>query len=152
MRQRRQPAPGAGGGAVARSVDTGGDRRPQGADSVRELLVESLLLATLAGAAGWALSLASLELISSSLPDLPYWIHFTVDAGVLAFSAAVALATALLCGLVPALETSRLAIAGRLAETGRGGGNTVRELSLVLDGLPGGATGPDPGAPDRAAD
>ena len=94
------------------------------AQIIRQLLVESLLLATLAGAVGWALSVAAIHAISSALPsDLPYWIRFTVDSRVLAFSVAVSVATALLCGLVPAVQTSRPA-AGALAETGRGGGTT----------------------------
>jgi putative ABC transport system permease protein len=93
---------------------------------IRQLLVESLLLAALAGAVGWALSVAAIHAISGALPsDLPYWIRFTMDSRVLAFSVAVSVATALLCGLVPAVQTSRPA-AGTLAETGRAGGGTAR--------------------------
>jgi len=99
------------------------------AQIVRQLLVESLLLATLAGAAGWGLSLAAVRVIASALggnEGLPYWIAFTVDARVFAFSAGVCLATALLFGLVPALQTSKPHIANRLAEAGRATAGTVR--------------------------
>jgi putative ABC transport system permease protein len=76
---------------------------------VRQLLIESLLLATLAGAVGWALSLTAIRAIYGALGgnELPYWIRFTVDERVFAFSAGISLATALLFGLVPALQTSR---------------------------------------------
>jgi len=100
------------------------------AQIIRQLLVESLLLATLAGAAGWGLSLAAIRVISSSLggneAGLPYWITFTVDARVFAFSAGVCVPTALLFGLVPALQTSKPRIANILSEAGRATAGTVR--------------------------
>jgi putative ABC transport system permease protein len=107
-----------------------------GADRVqiiRQLLIESLLLATLAGAAGWGLSLAAIRVISSALGGLgggavglPYWISFTVDEQVFAFSIGMCLATALLFGLVPALQTSKAGIANILVEGGRATAGTVR--------------------------
>ena len=100
------------------------------AQIIRQLLVESLLLATLAGAFGWGLSLTALRVISSALGasggGLPYWISFTVDGRVFAFSASMCLATALLFGLVPALQTSRPGIANVLAEAGRSTAGTIR--------------------------
>jgi putative ABC transport system permease protein len=100
------------------------------AQIIRQLLIESLLLAMLAGAAGWGLSLAAIDAFSSALGGpgggLPYWIRFTVDGRVFAFSAAVCLATAFLFGLVPALQTSKPGIAGILGEAGRATAGTVR--------------------------
>ncbi len=100
------------------------------AQIVRQLLIESLVLATLAAAVGWGLSLAALRLISGALGGngigLPYWINFTVDAQVFAFSIGMCLATALLFGLVPALQTSKAGIAGLLVEGGRATAGTVR--------------------------
>jgi putative ABC transport system permease protein len=97
---------------------------------IRQLLIESLLLAALAGAAGWGLSLTAIRAISSALSGneigLPYWISFTVDGRVFAFSAGVCLATALLFGLVPALQTSRPGIANILGEAGRATAGTGR--------------------------
>ena len=97
---------------------------------IRQLLVESLLLATLAGAFGWGLSLTAIRVISSALGGggggLPYWISFTVDGRVFAFSAGMCLATALLFGLVPALQTSKPGIANVLAEAGRSTAGTIR--------------------------
>jgi putative ABC transport system permease protein len=97
---------------------------------IRQLLIESLLLATLAGAAGWGLSLAAIRMISSALGGnemgLPYWIRFTVDERVFAFSIGISLATALLFGLVPALQTLNARIANILVEGGRASAGTVR--------------------------
>ena len=97
---------------------------------IRQLLIESLMLATLAGAAGWGLSLAAVGLISSALGGnevgLPYWIRLTLDGRVFAFSAGVCLATAFLFGLVPALQTSKPQIANILVEGGRATAGTVR--------------------------
>jgi putative ABC transport system permease protein len=90
---------------------------------IRQLLIESLLLAVLAGAAGWGLSAAAVRAISSALAfgdaGLPYWIRFTMDGPVLAFSIGMCLATAILFGLVPALQTSNPGIAKLLGEAGR---------------------------------
>jgi predicted permease len=88
---------------------------------VRQLLIESLLLAALAGAAGWAVAVAAIRAIYSALGgnELPYWIRFTVDERVFAFSVAISLATALFFGLVPALQMSKPGIAGLLTEAGR---------------------------------
>jgi len=100
------------------------------AQIVRQMLVESLLLAMLAGAAGWGLSLFAIRGLSGALSvgevSLPYWITFTLDRHVFAFSIGICLATALLFGLVPALQTSKPGIANVLTETGRAAAGTVR--------------------------
>jgi predicted permease len=90
---------------------------------VRQLLVESLLLASLAGAAGLLLSIGAVRLVSNALNSmpggLPYWISFTMDARVFGFLAAVCLGTAVLCGLVPALHSASARISRSLGEFGR---------------------------------
>ena len=100
------------------------------AQVVRQLLVESLLLASLAGVAGWGLSLAAVRALSNALSfgdvGLPYWIRFTIDEQVLAFSIGLSLLTALIFGLVPALQTSKSSAARTLAEGGRASAGTVR--------------------------
>ena len=99
---------------------------------VRQLLVESLLLAALAGAAGWGLSQAAIGAISSALGrlgggiGLPYWINFTMDRQVFVFSLGLCLATTLLFGLVPALHTAKSGIANVLVEAGRTTAGTIR--------------------------
>jgi predicted permease len=76
---------------------------------VRQLLVEALLLATLAAAAGLALAqwmLAALERLRPPVP-LPVRLDFTIDGTVFAVTAALTVITAILCGLAPALQATR---------------------------------------------
>jgi ABC-type antimicrobial peptide transport system permease subunit len=74
---------------------------------VRQLLVESLLLAACATLLGLALSAAAIRIFwavaSESHP--PYWLQFPIDWRVFTYLAAICLATTLLFGLVPALYT-----------------------------------------------
>lgn len=89
---------------------------------VRQLLVESGLLAVLAGAAGLALSVVAVRLLAASVPQslpLPYWIQFTVDLRVLAFLIVVCVSSVLLCGLAPALHLSSVGAGDALKESGR---------------------------------
>jgi len=76
---------------------------------VRQLLLESAILAALGGVAAVGVSEIGLDLLSAALPpgSLPYWIHFTMDGRVAAMLAAVVLGTVLLFGLAPALHLSR---------------------------------------------
>jgi putative ABC transport system permease protein len=88
----------------------------------RLLLVESLMLATLGGAAGavvtgWLLALL-LAIVPSGLPRLAE-IH--VDANVVAFTGAASLLTALMFGALPALQSSRIEVNRALNGGMRGG-------------------------------
>jgi macrolide transport system ATP-binding/permease protein len=79
---------------------------------IRLLLMESLILACLGGAAGVAIASGIVEWFHSYqsvvlMTDLPVAIPFRVDARVLLASLGLALLSALLCGLVPALQTTR---------------------------------------------
>ena len=78
---------------------------------VRQLLIESLVLALVAGAVGFLLSILGIRWISgvtrSAAIGMPYWIEFTLDGTVFAFTAALCLVTAIAFGLVPALRGIR---------------------------------------------
>jgi predicted permease len=76
---------------------------------VRQLLLESLLLAAIGGVAGYGLSLAGVRLLRSALAanNPPFWLHITADVPTFAFLAALSLGTAVLFGLAPALYLSR---------------------------------------------
>jgi predicted permease len=86
---------------------------------VRQLLIESLLLAFVAWGLAVEFSWLALKLASSGVdPVLPYW-HLKMDVRLLAFLAAVALVTTGLFGIAPALHASRRGTTGGLKEGGR---------------------------------
>ena len=84
---------------------------------VRQLLIESLLLAFVA----WVLAVGCSWLVlklSTSAVDLPYW-RLKMDVRLLSMLAVIALLTTGLFGLAPALYASRGGIADGLKEGGR---------------------------------
>jgi putative ABC transport system permease protein len=89
---------------------------------VRQLLIESLLLASVAGALGLAIAVAGVRVVSASIRGSgePYWLQFPLDWRVLFFFMAVCLATTVLFGLLPALNASRANLAGVINESARG--------------------------------
>jgi predicted permease len=101
---------------------------------VRQLMVESLLLAIVGGALGFALSIWALRLLLKSIPiQLPFWMNFSVDFRVLGFTIAITVLTGLIFGAVPALQTSRVDLNDTLKEGGRGTvGGRGRSRSLLV--------------------
>jgi putative ABC transport system permease protein len=103
---------------------------------VRQLLVENLLLAALAGACGLALSMGGIRLFWSVAQDThpPYWLRFPFDVRVFGYLAAVCLGTTILFGLLPALQTARTNLVDVLNDTSRGatGGRRNRRWSGAL--------------------
>ena len=111
---------------------------------VRQLLVECLLLAGLAGGLGLVLAALSAPAGDGFEPlTAPYWIDFDLDGRVLAFVAATGLSTALIFGLAPAVHASKanvrdlVATAGRVGTAGRParrwmGWLVTAELALAL--------------------
>jgi len=76
---------------------------------IRMLLTESLILACLGGLAGIAVGYVAIGLLRTfSIPTtLPVTIPFQMDTRVLLASLALSLVSALLCGLAPALQSTR---------------------------------------------
>ena len=94
---------------------------------VRQLLAESLLLATAGAALGLALAAAGLRaLIAFSPPNVPRLDAIGMDGRVVAFTAAIAVLTSLVFGLVPALQASGTTTQEMLNEGGRGASAGVR--------------------------
>jgi putative ABC transport system permease protein len=100
---------------------------------VRQLLVESTLLACLGGLLGLALSYVGIRLFDASVANVgkPYWIQFTMDVSVFGFMALVCLATGLLFGLAPALQVSRTNVNEILKEGARGSAGSVKTRRLT---------------------
>ncbi len=90
---------------------------------VRQLLVESVLLALVSGVLGFGLSIIGIRLFDAAVADVgkPYWIKFTLDGRVFAFLAAICLGTGFVFGLAPALHVSKTDINEVLKEGGRSG-------------------------------
>ena len=91
---------------------------------VRQLLTESVLLALSGALAGVLLAYLSLDALVSIIPlSLPANSPVAINPTVLAFALGLAVATALLFGLVPALKLSRVpkTIGATLAAGGRSG-------------------------------
>ena len=88
---------------------------------VRQLLVESLLLAAVGGVCGLALCYPGIQVIrnlpAESAP--PYWVQFTMDRAVFAYLVALSVGSAVVCGLVPAWHASRTSLAAILNDAGR---------------------------------
>jgi putative ABC transport system permease protein len=90
---------------------------------IRQLLAESLVLATLGGALGVLLAQWGLRAITrvSALP-LPRAGEIRLDGMVLGFTVALSIATGVLFGLFPTLAMSRPDLAGVLRESGAAAG------------------------------
>jgi putative ABC transport system permease protein len=87
---------------------------------VRQLLTESMLLATAGGSAGVALAYALVQgLIALDPLKIPRVQDIALDARVLLFTAAVSIVTGLMFGIVPALQSSRTDLHAVLKEGGR---------------------------------
>lgn len=95
---------------------------------VRQLLIESVLLAAIAGLAGLGIAAIGIEWFDRATVDAgrPYWIVFSIDPTVLAFFAVVCLGTGVLFGLAPALHVSKTDINEVLKEGGRSGSAGIR--------------------------
>ena len=86
---------------------------------IAQFLTESLVLAALGTIAGLALALPAMRFLERLVPEAMGAVRLTLDWRVLAFSAAVAIAAALIFGLAPALRGSRVAPQEGLRDGGR---------------------------------
>ncbi|PYT42718.1 MAG: hypothetical protein DMG45_09010 [Acidobacteria bacterium] len=107
---------------------------------VRQLLVESLLLATGGAAVGTLLAWGGLKSLVALMPQeiIPAESVIQLNTPVLAFTLGVAMLTALVFGLVPALKAARKDINDPLRDSGKGvsGGfrhGRLRDAVVVLE-------------------
>ena len=86
-----------------------------------EVLVESLIVAVIAGSTGFALAWWSLGALATLVPDgLPRVESIRIDAAVVLFSVGVVFLTALLAGFAPALLSARADPGTQLRSAGSG--------------------------------
>ncbi len=104
---------------------------------VRQLIVESLLLAMVSGICGILLSQWCTHVLASlTLSNLPRMAGVRMDIPVLAFTIVISLASGILFGLAPALQLSKPDLNTVLRDEGRGstgsrGRNRARSLMVI---------------------
>ena len=89
---------------------------------VRQLLVESLMLALGGAVLGYGFAYAGIKALVTAIPDgaIPKEAEIGLDLPVLGFSLGLTIFTALLFGLAPALQLARRNIVEPLKDSGRG--------------------------------
>lgn len=109
---------------------------------VRQLLIESVLLSLVGGAAGLLLAYWGVPALVASIPQnqlnaMPFLKSLSLDAGILAFSFGLSVITGLIFGLAPALQSSRLDLIEALKEGGRqtaaGASHRLRSAMVVTE-------------------
>jgi putative ABC transport system permease protein len=110
---------------------------------VRQLLIESVLLSTAGGVLGLGLAAAGVHWLDlATMTIRPYWIKFTMDYPVFWYFAALCIVSGLLCGIAPALRSSKPDLievlkegarsVGRLRGGWLSGGLVVFQFALTL--------------------
>jgi putative ABC transport system permease protein len=109
---------------------------------VRQVLIESMLIAVAGGLLGLLLARAGVAALAGAFPNFPAYVSLDLDRRVLAFALCVSAVTGILFGMVPALRATRVDFNTALKEGGRGGealsrsrfrnGLVVAEIALSL--------------------
>jgi len=102
----------------------------------RQLLTESVLLASVGGTLGLLVARWGIDLILYISPDaIPRSREISLDWRVLAFTIGISFLTGILFGLVPAIQASELDVHETLKETGRGitGRHWLRSSLVVVE-------------------
>ncbi len=110
---------------------------------IRQLLVESLLLALLGGGLGLLLSVWSIPALANGIPAtftkfIPGWQHLEMNSAALVYTLLIAVLTGLLFGLVPAWQATKLNLNETLKEgssssSGLGVRNRFRSSLVVAE-------------------
>lgn len=106
---------------------------------VRQLLIESLVVATAGGALGLLVARWGLDgLLLLAPADLPRMREIGLDRSVLAFASGLILVTGFTFGLVPALQTARVNLGEALKDGARGSGEAaprrrLRSLFVIVE-------------------
>jgi predicted permease len=94
---------------------------------IRQMLTESLLLAFIGGIAGLTTAVITLKAVLRFVPaNLPRLGEVSIDWRVLGFALLISLATGLLFGLAPAIDSSKAGLAGTMREGSRGSGYSAK--------------------------
>jgi len=103
---------------------------------IRQLLIESLMLAGLGGFLGWWIAKWGVRTYELAMARKSSWliVDYTMDHRVLGYLIAISIGTGILFGLAPALRLSKLDVNSALKDGGRGatGGGRAQHLSALL--------------------
>jgi putative ABC transport system permease protein len=103
---------------------------------IRQLLIESLMLAGLGGTLGWWIAKWGVHAYQLAMGRKSSWLilDYSMDHRVLGYLIAISIATGLLFGVAPAFLLSKLDINSSLKDGARGatGGTRVKHLSSLL--------------------
>jgi len=98
-----------------------------GGRMIRQMLTESVLLAIIGGIAGLVTAVITLKAVLRFVPaNLPRLGEVNIDWRVLGFALLISLATGLLFGLAPAIQSSKAGLAGTMREGSRGSGYNAK--------------------------
>jgi putative ABC transport system permease protein len=106
---------------------------------IRQLLTESVMLAIFGATVGLLLALWGIDVLrTASIDAIPTTAEIKLDTSVFVFTLVVSLLTGLICGLAPALQTSKPDLNESLKEGGRAGTagagrQRVRSLLVVSE-------------------
>lgn len=106
---------------------------------IRQLLTESLLLSFIGGGLGFLLAFWGVDLLKAIAPaDIPRVTEIGIDLRVLVFTITLSVLTAIVFGLIPAIQASKSDLNESLKEGGRsatGGvrGRRIRSLLVVSE-------------------
>ena len=103
---------------------------------IRQMLMESMLIALAGATLGIGFAYGFLQWIRANLlSGRPYWMQLRIDWQVLVFAILVAVVTALIFGLVPALQASRPNLVETLRDAGARGTSAGRARARLRSGL-----------------
>jgi putative ABC transport system permease protein len=98
---------------------------------VRQLMMESVLLACLGGSAGLLLAFWGIDLLVAAIPGSMHNVkEVGIDSSVLAFTMAVSLVTGMIFGLMPTLRGSKIDLNETLRDGSRGMTGSLRHQRL----------------------
>ena len=107
---------------------------------VRQLLTESVLIASAAAPLGVAIAYIGLQWLTASIPpqsQAPYYIDWTMNPRIIVYTGFVSVLTGLVFGLAPALQAAKTNLQDALKDGGRGsaGGvhNRLRNTLVIAE-------------------
>jgi predicted permease len=95
---------------------------------IRQLLMESVMLASAAGALGWFIAIGGARMFRRAIENTgpPPWLDFSMDYRVFAYVCAISVASGILFGIAPALRLSHLDVNAALKDGGYRAGSGPR--------------------------